>query len=89
MASLPRGIIPNVVGRLKVMAELLTYRVDIPQEGGVRGADLRVSTFPTVHGEKAVVRIFNAADRLLDLEDLGLPSDVYGTLGLLLQERTW
>jgi type II secretory ATPase GspE/PulE/Tfp pilus assembly ATPase PilB-like protein len=88
VATLPRSLIPNVVGRLKVMAELLTYRVDIPQEGGVRGADLRVSTFPTVHGEKAVVRIFKAADRLLDLEDLGLPSDVYGTLGLLLQERT-
>jgi type II secretory ATPase GspE/PulE/Tfp pilus assembly ATPase PilB-like protein len=49
---------------------------------------LRVSTFPTVHGEKAVVRIFNAADRLIDLEDLGLPPDVYKGLTQLLQERT-
>jgi general secretion pathway protein E len=94
IAALPHGLIPNVVGRLKVLADLLTYRVDIPQEGGVRpggllrGADLRVSTFPTVHGEKAVVRIFNAADGLLDLEDLGLPPDVYEALQLLLVERT-
>jgi general secretion pathway protein E len=94
VAALPHALIPNVVGRLKVMSDLLTYRVDIPQEGGVRpgsvfrGADLRVSTFPTVHGEKAVVRIFSAADRLLDLEDLGLPPDVYESLNHLLQERT-
>src|SRR5437588_8114555 len=52
VASLPSALAPNVVARLKVMADLLTYRVDIPQEGGVRpggvlrGADLRVSTFP-------------------------------------------
>jgi type II secretory ATPase GspE/PulE/Tfp pilus assembly ATPase PilB-like protein len=94
VAALPSRLIPNVIGRLKVMADLLTYRIDIPQEGGVRpdgvlrGADLRVSTFPTVHGEKAVVRIFNAAARLLDLEDLGLPPDVLARLTGLLQERT-
>src|SRR5690349_23069450 len=56
VASLNRELAPNVVARLKVMAELLTYRLDVPQEGGVRqnqnphGADMRVSTFPTVHG---------------------------------------
>jgi general secretion pathway protein E len=93
VASLPQLLAPNVIARLKVMADLLTYRIDIPQEGGVRpggvarGADLRVSTFPTVHGEKAVIRIFNAAARLLDLEDLGLPANVYESLTTLLQER--
>jgi general secretion pathway protein E len=93
IATLPHKLAANVIARLKVMAELLTYRVDIPQEGGVRpggvlrGADLRVSTFPTIHGEKAVVRIFNAAARLFDLEDLGLPPDVFAALSELLQER--
>jgi len=38
IAALPHDLIPNVVGRLKVLADLLTYRVDIPQEGGVRPA---------------------------------------------------
>jgi type II secretory ATPase GspE/PulE/Tfp pilus assembly ATPase PilB-like protein len=88
VAGLPRSLAANVVARLKVMADLLTYRVDIPQEGGVRGGDLRVSTFPTVHGEKAVVRIFNTAARLLDLEDLGLPPDLLATITSLVHERT-
>src|SRR5947209_1955914 len=57
VASLSRDLAPNLVARLKVMAELLTYRLDIPQEGGIRqeqsahNADMRVSTFPTIHGE--------------------------------------
>src|SRR5262249_16832609 len=73
VASLGRDLAPNLVARLKVMAELLTYRLDIPQEGGIReageryGADMRVSTFPTVHGEKAVVRVFDASGETLDL----------------------
>src|SRR5690242_18355938 len=33
VASLDRELAPNLVARLKVLAELLTYRVDIPQEG--------------------------------------------------------
>src|SRR5437870_9695588 len=36
VASLNRELAPNVVARLKVMAELLTYRLDIPQEGSIR-----------------------------------------------------
>src|SRR5947207_10866691 len=35
VAALPRDLAPNVIARLKVMAELLTYRQDIPQEGRV------------------------------------------------------
>src|SRR5439155_17903240 len=93
-ATLPRELAPNLVARLKVLAELLTYRVDIPQEGGMRPGgstrteDMRVSTFPTVHGEKAVVRIFNNSAQLLDLDHVGLPPDVYRTLAGLLGERT-
>ncbi len=43
----------NIVSLLKVLAELLTYRTDLPQEGRIRLGDgrveMRVSTFPTVH----------------------------------------
>lgn len=70
----------NIVSRLKVLAELLTYRTDLPQEGRIRNAtesvEMRVSTFPTVHGEKAVVRLFAGSQRYLELNDLGFPSDV-------------
>src|SRR5438132_8424694 len=49
-ATLGLDLAPNLVARLKVLAELLTYRLDIPQEGRLRhssyGVDMRVSTFP-------------------------------------------
>jgi type II secretory ATPase GspE/PulE/Tfp pilus assembly ATPase PilB-like protein len=71
---------PNIVARLKVLAELLTYRTDVPQEGRIRSGDeeveMRVSTFPTVHGEKAVVRLFVGSGRYRHVEELGLPADI-------------
>src|SRR5688500_17394682 len=43
VATLDRALAPNVIARLKVMADLLTYRVDIPQEGSIRpGGTARV-----------------------------------------------
>ncbi|HXG10574.1 MAG TPA: GspE/PulE family protein [Gemmataceae bacterium] len=94
IASLSRELAPNLVARLKVMAELLTYRLDVPQEGSIRdaparfGPDMRVSTFPTVHGEKAVVRIFDPSGQTLDLGQLGLPTELEAALTELLRERT-
>ncbi len=93
-ASLSRELAPNLVARLKVLSELLTYRVDIPQEGSIRqdqtryGVDMRVSTFPTVHGEKVVVRIFHDSAQTLDLEQLGLPPELLEALIQLLRLRT-
>lgn len=73
-------VAPNVIARLKVLSELLTYRTDVPQEGRIRTGDeaveMRVSTFPTVHGEKAVVRLFVGSGSYRFLEDLGLPTDL-------------
>lgn len=90
-ATLPGEFSANVIARLKVMAELLTYRLDIPQEGSVRGdavhPDLRVSTFPTVHGEKAVVRLFNANHQLTTLASLGFSADHLASLDRILAER--
>src|SRR3954452_15036824 len=63
-----RGKAADVVARLKVLAELLTYRSDAPQEGRIRAScpgpsvEMRVSTFPTLHGERAVVRLFAAEE---------------------------
>lgn len=88
-----RGVWPsrwmtNVVARLKVLAELLTYRTDLPQEGrlkgGVDGVEMRLSTFPTLHGEKAVVRLFVGSGPLRELEELQLPEDVLTSLRRLL-----
>jgi type II secretory ATPase GspE/PulE/Tfp pilus assembly ATPase PilB-like protein len=94
VATLRRELAGNVVARLKVLADLLTYRLDIPQEGRLRealgqfGVDMRVSTFPTIHGEKAAVRLFDASGRTLDLEQLGLQDDVLHDLTVQLRERS-
>src|SRR5438105_12746858 len=92
-ASLSRDLAPNVTARLKVLAELLTYRIDIPQEGSIRqatsryGVDMRVSTFPTIQGERVVVRLFEACGRTMDLEELGLVPELLGALISMMRAR--
>ncbi len=90
VAELPREVAPNIVARLKVLAELLTYQTDVPQEGRIRveshDAEMRVSTFPTLYGEKAVIRLFVGSGRYRFLDDLQLPDDVATGLRKLLME---
>ena len=84
------GEAANVVARLKVMAELLTYRCDVPQEGRIRtdkiNADVRVCTFPTLHGERAVIRLFAQQLQFRSLAELRLPDSIATRLGELLGE---
>lgn len=75
--SLPLVIQPNVVTRLKVMAGLLSYRIDIPQEGGLTlpgdpPLDLRISTFPTIRAERVAVRLLPRTTNVRTLGELGL-----------------
>jgi type II secretory ATPase GspE/PulE/Tfp pilus assembly ATPase PilB-like protein len=90
VASVPRKLAPNVVARLKVLADLLTYRTDVPQEGRLREGspdiEMRLSTFPTLYGEKAVVRLFAGTGRYQWPSDLGLPDDIQRDLLDLLRE---
>jgi general secretion pathway protein E len=92
VALLPAKVAPNVVARLKVLSELLTYRTDVPQEGRIKSVagevEMRVSTFPTLFGEKAVVRMFAGPGRFLCLGDLGLPDSVRAELDHLLGETS-
>ncbi len=91
VVELPKETSSNVIARLKVLAELLTYRTDVPQEGRVRSDDrsieMRVSTFPTLFGEKAVVRLFAGSGEFRFLGELGLPVDIEPALQQLLERR--
>ncbi len=82
----------DIVSRLKVLAELLTYRSDVPQEGRIRegceGVEMRVSTYPTLHGERAVIRLFSAETSFQYLEDLGLSDHIEIQLRQLLAETS-
>ena len=90
VATYPRNLAPNIIARLKVLAELLTYRTDVPQEGRLRESsadvEMRLSTFPTLYGEKGVVRLFATSDHFRWPNDLGLPDDVLSDLLGLLHE---
>jgi type II secretory ATPase GspE/PulE/Tfp pilus assembly ATPase PilB-like protein len=90
--TLPRSLLPNVVARLKLIANMVTYRSDIPQEGRIIEAggevERRVSTFPTHFGEKAVIRMFGGISEFQRLEDLGLPDEIRRTLAELLNETS-
>lgn len=92
VAVFPPEVAVNIVTRLKVLARLLTYQTDSPQEGRIRTSDgeveMRVATFPTLHGERAVVRLFGSSGRFERLDDLGLHEDVLGRLRQLLGETS-
>ncbi|HWB70735.1 MAG TPA: ATPase, T2SS/T4P/T4SS family [Egibacteraceae bacterium] len=72
-----RKLHAGVVSRLKIMADLDIAERRVPQDGrisiktGGKAIDLRVSTLPTVYGEKVVMRILDKSSVLLELADLG------------------
>jgi len=75
---LDKGLQPTVIARLKVMGEMDVAESRKPQDGriflklGQKEVDVRVSTIPTMSGEKAVLRILDRSKNILNLEDLGL-----------------
>lgn len=77
----PLNIHPAVVSRIKIMSNLKIDEQRIPQDGRSevttkdgREMDLRVSTLPTVNGEKIVMRIQDRSRKIPDLPELGLQS---------------
>lgn len=73
---------PVLVSRLKVMARLDIAEKRIPQDGRItvklagHAVDLRVSTMPSAHGERVVLRILDQAAGALGLEQLNMPEQV-------------
>jgi len=94
ITDLPKELGPNIIARLKFLANLLSYRQDIPQEGRIaqadslKGVEVRVSTFPTIHGERVALRLFRQENKKFILEDLGLEPGVLKSLKDAIGERT-
>ncbi|MGE0710289.1 MAG: GspE/PulE family protein [Planctomycetota bacterium] len=89
VARLPRERLPLLVQRIKVLAGLLTYRSDRPQDGRIgaeaspAGTEVRVAVLPTLHGEKAVLRLLGTSGPR-GLDELGWPRDAAAALGAAL-----
>jgi len=71
-----------LVSRIKIMSNLDISERRLPQDGkvsvvvGGRGVDLRISTLPTNHGEKTVIRVLDSRSILLGYDKLGMSEDV-------------
>lgn len=90
--EIQRGIAPLVISRVKVMAKLDIAEKRIPQDGrialrvGGHNIDVRVSTLPSNHGERIVLRILDRQTAQLDLSLLGMPSEALITIRKLIAE---
>ncbi len=76
-ANFPVEVFPSVAARIKIMAQLNIAERRLPQDGRIRlminetEYDFRVSTIPTVHGEKFVLRILDKSIFYLTRSQLG------------------
>jgi general secretion pathway protein E len=79
--ELPAGLAERIFGRVKFLARLKTYQESLPQDGRIDRQelgsqnDIRVATYPTVTGEKMVLRLFNAT-AAKTLGELDFPKEV-------------
>ena len=78
----PVSMKERIASRIKVLARLDISEKRLPQDGRLRHkvdagrwADFRVSTLPTLHGEKVVLRLLDAAPAHLDMDALGYEPD--------------
>ena len=76
-----RALHAALISRLKIMAELDISEKRLPQDGrislrlGQRAIDIRVSTLPNAHGERAVLRLLDKSASRLSLQDIGMTGD--------------
>lgn len=84
--EIQRAIAPLVISRVKVMAKLDIAEKRIPQDGrialriGGHNIDVRVSTLPSNHGERIVLRILDKQATQLDLSLLGMPDSTMASM---------
>ena len=92
-AELAADVAERVFGRIKFLARLKTYQETLPQDGRIphdelkSKNDLRVATYPTVTGEKIVLRLFNS-ETAKSLGELALPTAANAELEKFLRQTT-
>ena len=83
VSTIPKKAHLTVVNRVKVMSRLDIAQKGMPQDGRTmvliagKKIDIRVSTIPTVQGEKVVMRLLYQSENLMQLKDLGLVNKVH------------
>jgi len=84
LGQVPKSELTDPVARLMVLANIPSYRAGQPMEGRIAktigDVEMRLGTFPTVHGIRAVVRLFAASNDLNSIDRLSLPVDIAADL---------
>ncbi|MFT5571241.1 MAG: general secretion pathway protein E [Cryomorphaceae bacterium] len=81
-----------LVSRIKVMSKLDIAEKRLPQDGRMslrvaeHPVDVRVSTLPTQHGERVVLRLLDKQSARLNLSALGMPADILATFEVLINK---
>ncbi len=89
--TVPKDLMGSVISRIKVMSNLDLTERRAPQDGRanvrVKGVeiDLRVSTLPTIYGEKITIRLLNKSAQLLKADSLGLFGENLKKFNLLME----
>ncbi|MBW1722364.1 MAG: type II secretion system ATPase GspE [Deltaproteobacteria bacterium] len=77
----PKRLHPPITSRIKVMAGLNIAEKRVPQDGrieiriGDKNIDIRVSTLPTIFGERVVLRLLDKSAEIFQLHELGIPDE--------------
>lgn len=84
----------SLISRIKILVNLDIAESRLPQDGrtdikfGKHNIDLRVSTIPTLHGEKVVLRLLNRSHALLTLEELGMQKEELAIYKTMIAKRS-
>lgn len=87
-----RSLAPLIVSRIKVLAKLDIAEKRLPQDGRIslrlagRAVDVRVSTIPSGHGERVVLRLLDKQAGRLDLEQLGMDKTTLANIDQLIHK---
>jgi type IV pilus assembly protein PilB len=90
--TLEKKLHAPIVSRIKIMAKLDIAETRKPQDGKIRlkveqnDLDIRVSTFPTMHGENIVLRLLEQSKLILGLRDLGIESELIKKIDILIHK---
>jgi len=90
LSTPPKWVHAALISRIKIMARMNIAEKRLPQDGrmdvriGERQVDIRVSTIPTVFGERVVLRLLDKSSSLLHLNELGLSPDHLQTIERLI-----
>ncbi len=90
--KIPSDLHPATISRIKILAKMDISERRRPQDGritvksGTRIVDIRVSTMPTINGEKVVMRILDKSSAIKNIEELGVSKDSLGRIYAIIKK---